>query len=82
MTTAATALIKGNGRFDLFSFEDNGDSFSVFVKQSNGELYTGKVSIYIKANSERAQRIGFHHDTVSLAELESYVREELLDHED
>jgi hypothetical protein len=75
----ATALIQGNGTFDVLAFSSGSDSFRVFAKQTPGECRTGRLSLYIKANEERAQRIGFAQDTGTVEELALYVSEELLE---
>jgi hypothetical protein len=77
----ATALISGNGRFDVATFTKDGDAFLVFVKQSPSECRAGRLSIYIKANSEKACRIGFYQDTGTTEELREYVSSELIDAE-
>ena len=74
----ATALIQGNGRFDIHAFEAEGVQFSVFAKQTPGECRTGRVSIYIKAGSEKAQKIGFYGDVGTVDDVRAYVLEEIL----
>lgn len=78
MSTIATALINGNGKFQVAQFERGGDKFCIIAQQTPSECRTGKVSIYIKANNERAQRIGFYQDSRTVEELKEYVVEELL----
>jgi hypothetical protein len=75
----ATALIAGNGRVDLFELSQGSDTFAVFAKQTPGECRTGRLSLYIKANNEKAQRIGFHTDIGTVEELIGYVRDELIE---